>query len=150
MTDDLNVDRAKNAMHSDEITDGSTSIQNHHNSPVHGSERPPNTTNDGKSRLAEHIGFPVHSLYVGSRDGQPFPDADRQTVTAFVAASFDCFTVIDAEGYFQGRSVATLVIKIATDDDASVEALGHDLGQLLEQQAVGLETAGYYKSISMD
>jgi hypothetical protein len=93
--------------------------------------------------------LPVHSLYVGSRDGQPFPDADRQAVTAAVAASFDCFTVVDADGFFKGRGVATPVIKMATDDETSVEALGHDLGLLLEQQAVGLETAGYYKSISM-
>ena len=85
--------------------------------------------------------LPVHSLYVGSRDGKVFTDADRQAVTAAVAASFDFFTVVDADGYFQGRSVATLIIKIATNDGASVEALGHDLGRLLDQQVVGLETA---------
>ncbi len=93
--------------------------------------------------------LPVHSLYVGSRDGKAFTDADRQAVTAAVAASFDCFTVVDADGYFQGRSVATLIIKIATNDGASVEALGHDLGRLLDQQVVGLETAGLYRSIFM-
>jgi hypothetical protein len=94
-------------------------------------------------------GLPVHSLYIGSRDGQPFPDADRQAVIDTATASFDCFTVVDANGFFEGRSVATLVIKIATHDGASVEALGHNLGRLLDQQAVGLETAGYYKSIFM-
>jgi hypothetical protein len=88
-----------------------------------------------------------HSLFVGSRDGGPFPDADRQAVTAAVAASFDCFTVIDASGFFHGRSVATLVIKIATDDGVAVEALARGLGHLLGQQAVGLETAGRYQSI---
>ena len=31
----------KIAMHSDEITDGGTSMQNHHNTPVHGLERLP-------------------------------------------------------------------------------------------------------------
>ena len=93
---------------------------------------------------------PVHSLYVASRDGSTFSEADRQVVIDTAAASFDYFTVVDADGFFQGRSVATLIIKIATDDDASVEALGRNLGLLLEQEAVGLETAGYYKSISMD
>jgi hypothetical protein len=71
-------------------------------------------------------------------------------VTDTVSASFDCFTVIDADGYFQGRSVATLIIKIGTDDTASVEMLGRELGQLLDQEAIGLETAGTYRSISMD
>jgi hypothetical protein len=131
-------------MHSDDITDGSTGLRNSHNPPVHGSERPPRISGAGD------VGLLVHSLYVGSRDGHAFPDADRRAVTAAVAASFDCFTVVDAEGHFKGRTVATVVIKIATEDTASVETLGHDLGRLLDQQAVGLETAGYYRSISMD
>jgi hypothetical protein len=91
---------------------------------------------------------PVHSLYVGSRDGNAFPGSDRQAVTAAIAASFDYFTVVNADGYFQGRSVATLIIKVATDDEASVEALGQVLGQLLDQEAVGMETVGVYRTIS--
>ena len=65
------------------------------------------------------------------------------------SASFDCFAVVDANGYFKGRSVATMIIKIGTDDTA-VEALGHMLGQLLDQEVIGLETAGTYRSISTD
>ena len=94
--------------------------------------------------------LPVHSLYVGSRDGRAFPDADRLAVTDAVSSSFDCFTVVDASGYFQGSSVATLIIKIGTEDSVAIEALGLELGQLLDQKAVGLETAGTYRSISMD
>ena len=71
-------------------------------------------------------------------------------MTDAVSSSFDCFTVIDADGYFEGRSVAALVIKIATEKTASVEELGLRLGRLLGQQAVGLETAGHYHTISMD
>ena len=93
--------------------------------------------------------LPVHSLYVGSRDGHAFPEADRQAVTEAASACFDCFTVIDADGYFKGRSVSTLVIKIGTDDTALVEAMAHELGQLLDQDAIGLETAGTYRSILM-
>ena len=94
--------------------------------------------------------LPVHSLYVGSRDGKAFPHADRGAVIDTVSASFDCFTVVDADGYFKGRSVATLIIKIGTEDNTSVEALGRMLGQLLDQEVIGLETAGTYRSISMD
>ena len=90
---------------------------------------------------------PVHSLYVGSRDGGPFPNDDRQAVIAAVSASFDSFTVIDASGIFQGRNVATLVIKVATDDRAAIEGLALSLGHRLGQQAIGLETAGRYQSI---
>jgi hypothetical protein len=130
-------------MHSDDITDGSTDLRNSHNPAVHGPERSQSISGAGD------VGLLVHSLYVGSRDGNAFPDADRRAVTDAVSTSFDCFTVVDADGYFKGRSVATLIIKIATEDAASVEMLGRDLGRLLDQQAVGLETAGYYKSISM-
>jgi hypothetical protein len=70
-------------------------------------------------------------------------------VTEVTSTSFDSFTVVDANGYFKGRSVATLLIKIGTKDSASVEALGHVLGQLLDQKAIGLETSGTYRSISM-
>jgi hypothetical protein len=94
--------------------------------------------------------LPVHSLYVGSRDGHAFTDDDRLAVTDAVSSSFDCFTVVDASGYFKGRSVATLIIKIGTEDSVVIEALGHELGQLLDQKAVGLEAAGTYRTISMD
>jgi hypothetical protein len=93
--------------------------------------------------------LPVHSLYVGSRDGHTFPDDDRLAVTDAVSSSFDCFTVVDASGYFQGRSVATLIIKIGTEDSSAIEILGHELGQLLDQEAIGLEAAGTYRSITM-
>ena len=92
---------------------------------------------------------PVHSLYVGCRDGGAFPNNDRQSVIDAVATSFDSFTVIDASGIFQGRDVATLVIKIATDDGATIEELARSLGHLLNQRAIGLETAGLYQSILM-
>jgi hypothetical protein len=130
-------------MHSAKHPNRDQGIQNSHNPPVHGPERPQSISGAGD------VGLLVHSLYVGSRDGKAFPDADRRAVIDAVSAEFDCFTVVDADGYFKGRSVATLVIKIATNDTASVETLGRDLGRLLDQQAVGLETAGYYKSISM-
>ena len=100
--------------------------------------------------MTEPIVLPVHSLYVGSRDGHAFPDADRLAVTDAVSSSFDCFTVVDASGYFQGRSVATLIIKIGIEDSSAIEALGLELGQLLDQEAIGLEADGTYRSISMD
>ena len=59
------------------------------------------------------------------------------------------FELYSGYGYFKGRSVATPIIKIGTVDSASVEALGNELGQLLNQKAIGLETAEMYRSISM-
>ncbi len=94
-------------------------------------------------------GLAVHSLYVGSRDGKAFPDADRRAVADATGNFFDSFTIIDASGNFEGRSVATLLINIATDDGAFVEKLARSLGKLLDQRVVGIETAGIYRSIYM-
>ena len=41
------------------------------------------------------------------------------------------------------------LIKIATDERARVEELGHRLGDFLDQEVVGLETNGRHKSIYM-
>ena len=92
--------------------------------------------------------LPVYSLYVGSRDGGAFSGSDRQAVIDATSAAFGCFTIVDADGFFQRKSVATLIIKVATDDSASVEALSNGLGHILDQEDVGMEVAGLYRSIS--
>jgi hypothetical protein len=96
------------------------------------------------------IGLPVHALFVGSRDGKAFSDADRKAVIETTAAVFSCFTLLDADGYFQGRSVATMVIKLGTDDTEAVISLAQRLGALLAQQSVGHETGGRFHSITPD
>jgi hypothetical protein len=97
-----------------------------------------------------NIGLPIHSLFIGSRDGRAFSNADRQAVIETTAASFDCFTVMDADGYFQGRSVATIVIKLGTEEIGSILSLAHNLGEMLAQKSVGHETNGRFYSIAMD
>lgn len=91
---------------------------------------------------------PVYSLYVGSRDGNAFSDGDRLEVTDLVSTIFESFTVLDADGFYQGRSVATLVIKIATDNDEIITELARQLGRKLNQQFIGVEASGKYQSIS--
>ena len=97
-----------------------------------------------------NIGLPVHSLFVGSRDGRAFADADRQAVIEATAVVFSCFTAMDADGYFQGRSVATIVIKLGTDDTDAVISLAMRLGALLAQKSVGHETGGRFHAITPD
>jgi len=57
---------------------------------------------------------------------------------------------MDADGYFQGRSVATMVIKLGTDDTEAVISLARQLGTLLAQQSIGHETGGRFHSITPD
>jgi hypothetical protein len=99
--------------------------------------------------LQQDKGVAAHTLYLGIRDGKSFPNSDRKAVMDAVSLAFSSFTVMDAEGCFRGRSVATLVIKIATDDQPAVTALARRIGGLLEQQSVGVETGGYFRSLPM-
>ena len=92
----------------------------------------------------------AHTLYVGSRDGNAFSTSDRNEVLDAIASAFDSFTVMDAEGYYRGKCVITLVIKIATDDQPAITALAQRIGRQLDQQSVGIETGGYFRSLSMD
>jgi len=93
---------------------------------------------------------PVHCLFIGSRDGEAFSDEDREAVAELIGQDFDCFTMIDAAGRFRDRNVATLVVKIATDEGAKVTATALRIGRHLSQQAIGLEVNGYYRSIRVD
>jgi hypothetical protein len=99
---------------------------------------------------AQYHSRPVRTLYVGSRDGNTFPANDRKDVLDAIASAFDSFTVTDAEGYYRGKYVATLVIKIATDDLQAITVLAERVGRQLGQQSVGIETDGHFRPLTMD
>ena len=61
---------------------------------------------DGTGKSA---GSPVHTLYIGSPDGNSFGSADRTAVVEKLSSCFAGFTINDAEGFFEGRPVATLI-----------------------------------------
>ena len=90
---------------------------------------------------------PVHTVYLASRDGTPFLDDDRAAVQTTVLERFESFTLMDADGFFEGRPKSTLVIKIATRCSNDVEELCMTLGSKLDQITVGLETSGKFRSI---
>jgi len=92
----------------------------------------------------------VHTLYIGSPDGNSFGTADRAAVVEKLSSCFASFTINDAEGFFEGRPVATLIVKIATGDTPTVEEVTRSIGRKLGQRKVGLELKGLYQSISMD
>jgi hypothetical protein len=93
--------------------------------------------------------YPVHTLYVGSPDGAPFRAAERGVVVETASSCFAGFTINDAEGFFEGRPVATLIIRIATGDTPVVEEMARSIGRKLGQRKVGLEVKGLYQSIPM-
>ncbi len=90
----------------------------------------------------------LHGLYIGSRDGHAFSPTDRDAVMDDTATTFPGFTVHEADGFYEGRSVATLVLQIATADTASVVRLAETVGRKLDQREVGLELNGLYRTIT--
>jgi hypothetical protein len=68
-------------------------------------------------------GHLVHTLYVGSPNGGPFTSAERTAVVETASSRFAGFTINDAGGFFEDRTVATLIIRIATGDTPTVEKL---------------------------
>ena len=92
----------------------------------------------------------VHTLYIGSPDGNSFGSADRTAVVEMLSSCFAGFTINEAEGFFEGRPVATLIVSIATGDSPAVEEVARSIGRKLGQRKIGLELKGLYQSISMD
>jgi len=89
----------------------------------------------------------VHTLYVGSPDGDPFKNAARTAVLETASSWFAGFTISDAEGFFESRPVATLIIRIATADTPAVEEMARSIGRKLGQREIGHEVKGLYQSI---
>jgi len=80
-------------------------------------------------------------LYVGSPDGGPFTDDMRGRITALVARTVESFTVQDADGYYQGNPVATLIISVCCDPRrrGDIVKLGEELAVVSQQKEVALE-----------
>ena len=80
----------------------------------------------------------VHRLFVSSPNGNPFGPGVWSALVDEVALRFRSFTITLAEGVFEGRPLATLVISIVTKDTPAVRELDGSVGKQLGQRQVGL------------
>tara|TARA_R110000787_G_scaffold125584_2_gene236743 strand:+ start:195 stop:494 length:300 start_codon:yes stop_codon:yes gene_type:complete len=78
-------------------------------------------------------------IYVGSPDGGPFTELLRKNIIERVLRTVESFTVQDAEGYYQGRRVATLIISVWDVRKREASTLAADLATLAKQKEVALE-----------
>ena len=92
-------------------------------------------------------GLPMHTLYLGSRGGRGFGDEELSGIGTLVAEEFGSFTMFPAMGFYRGKTLPSLVIKIGAHDTELVRSTARKLGRLLEQEAVGLEFDGRYHRI---
>lgn len=92
-------------------------------------------------------GLPMHTLYLGSRGGLGFGDEELSGIGNLVAEEFGSFTMFPAMGFYRGKTLASLLIKIGAHDTDLVRSTARKLGRLLEQEAVGLEFDGRYHRI---
>lgn len=91
-----------------------------------------------------------YRIYLANADGARFCERDRGTLHRIVQASFDGYTIQDAEGGYKGYILPTVLIRIATDDGDEVVHLAERLRRLFRQEAVGLEFDGRYHSLTRD
>ena len=93
---------------------------------------------------------PVHCLYVGSRAGDDWEQSDRDAVISEAANRFGNFTIGDVEGYWHGRSIPTIALRIGTADTARVKLLANVIGRITKQKEVGLELNGRYQALKIN
>ena len=94
-----------------------------------------------------HKDYPMHTIYLGSRDGHPFLPTDYSKIKDIIRKEFHHFTMLEADGVFAGEDVKTLVIKIASEDVDKVRRVVNKLGRGMGQKGVGWEVGGQYRSI---
>ncbi|MDP7055505.1 MAG: hypothetical protein QGI61_15215 [Alphaproteobacteria bacterium] len=91
--------------------------------------------------------YPMHTIYLGSRDGKHFLPTDCSKIKDIILKEFGRFTMFETDGFFAGKDVKTMVIKIASDDVDKVRRVVTKLGRGMGQKGVGLEVGGQYRSV---
>jgi hypothetical protein len=87
---------------------------------------------------------PICRIYLCNRERGPWTDDLREEAFAVVRARFPSFTVQEAMGFFEGKSMPTLVIIIASSDLDPVFRVADELRTLMDQRGVGVEHGGLY------
>ena len=95
-------------------------------------------------------GLPMHTLYLGSRRRRGFGEEELSRIGNLVVEEFGSFTMFPAAGFYRGKTLPSLVIKIGARSTDVVRCTAKKLGRLLEQEAVGLEFDGLYHRILME
>ena len=61
-------------------------------------------------------GLPMHMLYLGSRRGRGFGEGELSHIGNLVVEEFGSFTMFPAAGFYPGKTLPSLVIKIGARD----------------------------------
>lgn len=92
---------------------------------------------------------PFYILFIGNTDDRPFEPQQRAEILRLVCARFPSFTALDAQGYYKGKPLPTVLIQIATKDRYSLSALCQELGLWLGQKSIGLVQGGTFQNIKV-
>ncbi len=87
----------------------------------------------------------AYTLYLANRASAPWDAGARAEACAAIGADFDSFTLAAATGVYRGEAAPTLVITIATADDALLRAMTGRLRRQFAQESVGLVARGIYE-----
>ena len=85
------------------------------------------------------------TLFVGTRQ-----EGAKEKVFTMVREQFESYTIIEGQGYYQGRGEPVWEVKIATADPIAVLNLAGRIREELHQESVGIEHAGHYHRLTCD
>ena len=91
--------------------------------------------------------LPVHTLYLGNKEGARWLPSDIAYVLEHTRRWFKFATILEATGIYRGVVAPTLLVKIASPDTEKVINLAANLGVIFGQGTVALEVGGLMKII---
>jgi hypothetical protein len=102
---------------------------------------------DGERLLAAEAGQPVHLVYMANTEAASIGEPEREKLAGIAQSFFPSVTMQDAEGIYEGRRRAILLLRIRTDDTNGVVALASRVCEAFGQRFVGVEVDGRYVRI---
>lgn len=87
----------------------------------------------------------AYTLYLANRGNAAWDGPARAEACASIEAAFDSFTMAEATGFYRGEAAPTLVVTIATADDALLSETAARLRRQFAQESVGIVSRGVYE-----
>ncbi len=101
-------------------------------------------------QLDASVGQKVHLLYLANTDPSVDRPLDRDRLAAVLETAFPSFTILDAEGVYEGRRRPILMVRVRTDSTDAIVAAAQRLCLEFEQRFVGVEIEGRYVRVYAD
>ncbi len=101
-------------------------------------------------QLQADVGQKVHLLYLPNTEAADDRPLDRDRLVAVMEGRFPSFTIVAADGVYEGRRRPVLMVRVRADSTDAIVAMAQQLCVEFEQRFVGIETEGRYIRVYAD